>query len=304
MIAAAVLLAALGGAVPARAAVDAELQAKLEKVAEGFHGRVGIYARRLSDGAEAAVNADELFPTASLVKVPILMTLYDRVASSQVAFGAPLVYSSTRAYAEDDIVASFKDGVKTSLPKLAWLTAAYSDNTAALWCQELAGGGAAINAWLAAKGFEKTRVNSRTPGREADKAAYGWGQTTPREMARLFAGLREGGLLPRPAAEALYRVFSASYWTNEALSQIPPWVQAASKQGAVDHARSEVLLVSAPSGAYELAVMTKDQADGSWSLDNEGYRLLRAASAAAWGRFEPRSDWRPAEGWTRFAKPE
>jgi beta-lactamase class A len=57
-----------------------------------------------------------------------------------------------------------------------------SDNTASLWVQRLVGS-AAINDWLAANGYDSTRVNSRVPGREADRTRMGWGQTTPREMA-------------------------------------------------------------------------------------------------------------------------
>ena len=58
-----------------------------------------------------------------------------------------------------------------------------SYNTASLWCQHLAGTGTAINQWLEKHGFIHTRVNSRTPGREFARSRYGWGQTSPREMA-------------------------------------------------------------------------------------------------------------------------
>ena len=283
--------------------VDSALQAQLERAVEGFHGRVGIYARQLGSGREAAVNADELFPTASMIKVPILLKVYDDVAAGRLPYNAPLVYTSSRAYGSS-LIASFRDGEKISLPALAWLTASYSDNAAALWCQELAGGGAAINAWLASRAFAQTRVNRRTPEREPQSKLYGWGQTTAREMARLFVGLRQRRLLSPAASDELYRVLSGSFWTTEALSQIPPWVHAASKQGAVDHSRSEALLVSAPSGDYVLAVFTKDQPDGETGYDfgNEGFLVLRAVSGLVWRHFEPGSAWAPAEGWQKFFK--
>ncbi len=68
----------------------------------------------------------------------------------------------------------------------------HSDNTAAVWCEKLAGGGATINEWLNTNGFKFTRVNARTPGREKDNKEFGWGQTTPREMANLFGMIRAG----------------------------------------------------------------------------------------------------------------
>ncbi|MGD2135981.1 MAG: serine hydrolase, partial [Gemmatimonadales bacterium] len=187
------------------------------------------------------------------------------------------------------------DSATIPLAQVLMLMITTSGNTAALWAQHLAGTGTAINAWLATNRFRHTRVNSRTPGREPDREAFGWGQTTPREMAELLVMIREGRAVSRRASEAMYRFLTRIYWNGEALSQIPPWVQAASKQGAVSRSRSEVVLVNAPSGDYVFSVITKDQDDRSWEPDNEGFVLLRRVSAILWRHFEPGSDWRPAE---------
>jgi beta-lactamase class A len=168
-----------------------------------------------------------------------------------------------------------------------------SDNVAALWLQALVGGGEAVNRWLDANGFPDTRVNSRTPGREDARSRYGWGQTTPREIARALVMMREGRAVSPRASEAMYRMLTNSYWKHVALSQLPPTVQAASKQGFVDHSRSEVLLVNAPHGDYVLAVITGNQADTSYTQDNEGWRLIRAVSRIVYQHFEPRDAWRP-----------
>ncbi len=70
-----------------------------------------------------------------------------------------------------------------------------SDNTASLWLQSLAGTGTRINRLLDSMGFKNTRVNSRTPGREADRTKYGWGQTTPAEMALLMEKIVNGQVI-------------------------------------------------------------------------------------------------------------
>jgi beta-lactamase class A len=98
----------------------------------------------------------------------------------------------------------------------------------------------------------------------------------------------------------MYRVLTRIYWNDEALSQIPPWVQVASKQGAVSAARSEVVLVNAPSGDYVFSILTDDQADTSWDYDNEGAALIRKLSGALWSFFEPGSTWKPAPGSARY----
>ena len=56
---------------------------------------------------------------------------------------------------------------------------------------------------------------------------------------------------------------------------------------SVNASRSDVLLVSAPSGPFILCVITKQQKDESREPANAGYRLLRKVTALAWARFEP-----------------
>ena len=281
---------------PATEQVDTVLVQKLRGLIQGFHGDVGIYVRHLPTGRTAAIRADELFPTASLIKVPILVALFDKIERGELDYHSKLVYRDSLLYPGEDILGSFKDGEEITLSKVVMLMITVSDNTAGLWCQHLAGTGTEINRWLEAHGFRWTRVNSRTPGRRADWEKYGWGQTTPREMAELLVMIREGRAVSPAASEEMYRVLTRIYWDGQALSQIPPTVQVASKQGAVDQSRSEVVLVNAPSGDYVFCVITKNQEDESWSKDNEGFVLLRNVSRLLWQHFEPESDWIPAPG--------
>ena len=279
---------------------DRVLQHQLDSLVQGFHGEVGIYVRHLPSGRTAEINADSLFPTASMVKVPILIATFDALARGDLYFRQELIYTDSLLYEGDDILGSFQDSSEVALSKLLLLMVTTSDNTASLWLQSLAGTGTRINQWLADHGFSATRVNSRTPGREADRTAYGWGQTTPREMASLLTLIREGRAVSPVASEEMYRHLTRSYWTGEALSRLPPWVQAASKVGAVDASRSEVVLVNAPSGDYVFCIITKNQQDTSWESPNEGWVLIRNLSALLWRHFEPKHPWRPAEGATRF----
>ena len=283
---------------------DAALQRALQNAIAGFHGRVGVYVRQLGSGRSAAVDADSLFPTASMIKVPILVATFDAAVAGRLDLHTPVVYRDSLRYEGDDILGSFKDSTAIEPTRLVMLMLTMSDNTAALWLQRLAGTGTAINAWLADHGFRSTRVNSRTPGREDDRTRYGWGQTTPREIANLLVLIREGRAVSRGASEEMYRDLARSYWNGEALSALPPWTAAAAKQGAVDHSRSEVVLVNAPSGDYVFSVITKEQADSSWAPSNEGSVLLRRVSALLWRHFEPRHPWIPDSAAARFKPTE
>jgi beta-lactamase class A len=293
------LAAGLPGCVSApapRAGADAvaSLGADVEEVIRGFEGVVGVYARRLGEPGEVAIRADETFPTASLVKVPILLKLLDRVENGEVSWAEPLIFTKERLYPGEDLLGRFAEGEEVSVPELIFLMESKSDNSASLWCQELAGGGAAINTWLDGRGWKTTRVNSRTPGREKDRETWGWGQTTPREMAEFLVAIRERRAVCPGADAYADRALGRSFWVDEALSSIPPSVHVISKQGAVNASRSEVLLVSAPSGPFVLCVITKDQKDQTWEPTNAGYRLLRKITALTWARFEPGRSFPPS----------
>jgi beta-lactamase class A len=280
---------------------DADLERQLQALTAEVEGDVGLYVRHLGTGRGAMLRADELFPTASMIKVPILLKTFDLLADGAFAFDTTLVWADSLRYGgEDDLFDKLLDGAKVPLNQVTMAMITSSDNAASLWLQALVGGGEAINAWLAANGFDSTRVNSRTPGRREIWQKYGWGQTTPREIAEMLVGLREGRLVNRAASEAMYRHLTRIHWNGEALSQLPPWVQAASKQGAVNRSRSEVVLVNAPTGDYVFAVITKNQADQSWTPANQGYVLLRKVSALLWREFAPEHPYTPPPNAERY----
>jgi len=284
-------------------AADSSLVSSLRQLAEEFDGRVGIFVRHLSTGFEFEYNADSLFPTASMIKVPILVALMQKIEDGELAYTEKLTYRDSLLYPGEDILGSFKDGEEITLDKVAMLMITTSDNTAALWCQSLAGTGTEINRWLENHRFAGTRMNSRTPGRESNWQRYGWGQTTPKEMATLVQMIRERRAVSAAASDEMTRILSRIYWDDEALSQIPPYVHVMSKQGAVNASKSEVALVGAPSGEYVFAVTTDDQSDTRWEYDNAGYVLIRRVAALLWRHFEPESDWQPAPGSERFTHP-
>jgi beta-lactamase class A len=280
--------------------VDRKLSQIIIDLTKGFNGDVGIYVKSLKTGKVASLNADSIFPTASMIKVPITCGIFNKIEKGELDYNAQLIYKDSLLYAGEDILGSFKSNEKIWLSKVLMLMVTTSDNTASLWSQSMAGTGTAINALMEQYGFINTRVNSRTPGREPNRKMYGWGQTTPKEMATLLTLIRDGKMINEAASERIYRNLIRIYYDHEALSEIPPYIQAASKSGAVDAARSEVVLVNAPHGDYVFCITTKNNKDISWAHNNEATTLIRKLSKTLWHYFEPRSDWKPAEGMEKY----
>ncbi len=293
------LLSPTSLAQPHQGKTDERLTQQLTEALRGFRGEVGVYVQHLKTGKSVTINADTLFPTASTIKIPIMIGLFDQIRQGKVSYQQEVVYRDSLHY-DDGLVGSLKDGAKLPLSEVVMLMETVSDNTGSLWCQALAGGGTAINAWLDANGFPQTRVNSRTPGREAFRTRYGWGQTTPRELARLLTYIRQGRAVSPDASDRMYRNLCRQYWDNDGLSQLPPDVKAACKNGAVNQSRSEVVLVHAPHGDYVYCIMTKNQKDESWVRTNEGFTLLRTVGALLWHHFEPKSTFQPVAGYEKW----
>ncbi len=263
---------------------DKQLFEKVASLLKGFNGDVGVFIKSLKTNKVVAINADTIFPTASIVKIPILMGIIDKIEKKEFDYHQQLVYRDSLAYSSFDVTANLKDSAKIELAKVVLLMLSTSDNTASLWLQKLAGTGSRINEILDSAGFKVTRINSRTAGRENDRTQYGWGQTTPYEMATLLEKIYKGEIISDSAGKKMIRLLGRNFWDEQALSKIPAHVFAASKNGCVDGSRSEVLLVMAKQ-PYVFSIFTKNNKDVSWNDNNEAWMLAKKLSALLWQHF-------------------
>lgn len=272
---------------------DKQLETKIINAIQGFRGEVGIYIKNLQKNREVNIDGDKLFPTASIVKVPILVGVFQKISEGQLRLDQKFTYRDDRQYGGSGLMQFFKDSVKTDLATLVSLMLSYSDNVTSIWNQELAGGGASINPLMESLGFSQTRVNSRTPGRASDWQQYGWGQTTAKEMSRLFDMIRNGDIISPAHSDKMYRFLKNQFYNEGSLSQFPATVNCISKTGALNDARGEVVLVNAPNGDIVFTILTKNNEDQRWTKENEADVLIRKIARIVWNHYE--KDFRPFE---------
>ena len=264
---------------------DPVLEKQLQALIAGFKGDIGIYVHNLKNHRQVAINADTIFPTASIVKIPILTGIMRKIEDGQLTYHQPLIYKDSLLYEGEDILGSFKNNEKIELSKVLMLMLTTSDNTASLWLQSIAGTGTSINELMDSLGLPNTRVNSRTPGRTEQRNKWGWGQTTPREMGQLLEKIINHEVISYTASEKMLRLMSRNYWDEEAISRIPAAVFIASKSGAVDASRSELLFVNGKKCSYVFSIFTKNNQDRSWEPTNEAWELTRKISELLWKYF-------------------
>jgi beta-lactamase class A len=263
---------------------DKKLEAQINKLLKGFHGEVGMYVHDLKKNKTVSINAESIFPTASMIKIPIVIGIMDKIEKGELQYHQQLIYKDSLLYEGVDILGSFKNDEKIEMSKLMMLMLTMSDNTASLWLQSLAGTGTRINELMDTLGMKVTRVNSRTPGRQTNQIEYGWGQTTPYEMATLMEKIVKGEVINKEASAKMLRLLGRNYWDEVAISQIPSDVFIASKSGAVDESRNEVLFVNSKHCRYIFCICTNRNQDQSWDNNNEAWEMTRKLSKLLWGK--------------------
>jgi beta-lactamase class A len=86
---------------------DIKLQRKIEALVNGFHGEIGVYIKDLKDNKIASINADTTFPTASIVKVPILMGIMHKISKKELDYHQKLTWVDTLNYDPGEDIVSY-----------------------------------------------------------------------------------------------------------------------------------------------------------------------------------------------------
>jgi beta-lactamase class A len=84
---------------------------------KGFNGDVGVYVHDLKKNRVVCYHADTVFPTASMVKVPILTGIMRKIESGELQYHQTLTYKDSLLYAGVDILGSLKNNEKIELSK-------------------------------------------------------------------------------------------------------------------------------------------------------------------------------------------
>jgi GNAT superfamily N-acetyltransferase len=144
-------------AAPADAPADLicqKLKATFQDQLAAFPGVAGIAVKSLHDGWTLHVNGDEIFPTASTIKIHILTQLLARAAADEIDLNERLTIPEALV-SGSGVLAYLDEGVELTLRNLAILMIIASDNTATNLCIDHAGI-AATNTLLRQLGLTQT----------------------------------------------------------------------------------------------------------------------------------------------------
>ena len=272
-----------------RVALDtAGLRRTLDSIAGAHRGTVGYAVIDVDGGARLSRRGDETFPTASLIKVPVLVTVFDLVAQKKLSLDDRLTVLRIDKVGGSGQLQYLHDGAEITVQDAAWLMTTLSDNTATnLLLDRII----IRRVWdkMESLGLKHTKVHSKTFLRNSSVAMdssvkYGLGVTTPNEMATLFELLARGRAVSPSADSAMLNILAHNV-DDQMLQRFANGTRAAHKTGATDAVRTECSLFYLASRVVA-CVLTKENVDQRWVIDTEPQVTMARMGEAivkAWG---------------------
>jgi D-alanyl-D-alanine carboxypeptidase (penicillin-binding protein 5/6) len=280
------------------AAAAQTLSDRLLPLIAGHRGEVAVAVEHLPSGTRFVHRADEPMPTASLIKLPIMVEVYRQAAEGRVDLDERLTFrEEDRTPGSGILTPHFSPGATLTLRDAVRLMIAFSDNAATnLVLGRI--GLSATNQTMEALGLPNTRVHafvfrpasSIAPERSRQ---FGLGSTTAAEMLQLLKRLDAGELVSREACAAM-REHLRQCQDRRMGRLLPPGVKVAHKTGSVAAVRTDAGLIEAPSGTIALCVLTRNNEDQRFSEENAAEVLTARIGRAVYDFFEEQRSARPA----------
>ncbi len=130
---------------------------EIVKETKGFEKVLGVAVKHLSTGEEAGFNGDDLFPTASVFKVPVIVELYRQVETGKLSLDDKLVLKDAEKVPGSGILKELSEGLEVNIRDLSRLMMILSDNTATDMIVEKVGK-ENVNATMKRLGLNNTKV--------------------------------------------------------------------------------------------------------------------------------------------------
>lgn len=283
------LAAAPAAAAPPLHADTVELRQELERIAAAHAGVAGVSMRNLETGASVSIRGHETFPSASLIKVGVLVTLLDEVEQGRIRLDERSTMIERDRVGGSGILKHMASGTTLTLEDLAWLMITLSDNTATnLILDKLD----VRTTWtkLESLGLPHSKIHSKTFRRETSIAVdssvlYGLGVTTPDETVQLFALLHDGQAVSARMDSLAMRMLLANQDGALLTRWLPGGTRTAHKSGSVDRARNDCGIMYTPAAPIALCVMTRENEETSYGVDNPAHLLAARVARAVFRHY-------------------
>ncbi|HET7233442.1 MAG TPA: serine hydrolase [Longimicrobium sp.] len=277
---------------PAAAPADTtRLRRTLDDVLRGYPGVAGVSVLNLASGERVSIRGGETYPSASLIKVAVLVSLLDQVKRGSIGLDERMPMLRRDRVGGSGVLQYMDGGLQPTVGDAAWLMITISDNTATNLILDHLN---VKTVWekMDSLGLPHTRIHSKTFLRSTSIAVdssvkYGLGVTTPDETVRLLELLYRGRAVS-PAMDSLAMEMLRNNQDNTKLARwLPEDLRFAHKTGEVDQSRSDCGVMYTPAAPVAVCVMTRENTSTSYAPDNPANLLMGRVGLAVFRYYNP-----------------
>ncbi|MEO8190587.1 MAG: serine hydrolase [Acidobacteriota bacterium] len=296
------------GAASAKAPV-VNLEERIGTLVRSFPGEMGVAVRDLETGNEISVNGDRRFPTASLIKLAVMVETYHQMAEGKLAREKVVVLAQADKAGDEGIpLNQLHAGLALTIPDLLNLMIAYSDNTATnLLVREV--GAANTDRRMESYGLKDTKIFRPTfRDGHADvfpelEREFGLGMITPRDAAKLMGLIADGKVVSRAASDEML-VMLGNQFDRQMIPRSLPFEKEKifvgnktgwdeeklpDATGVKGEIRTDAAYVKGPHSRYTIAICTRRGRDKRTGADNAALVTGAAISKLVYEEMERRS---------------
>lgn len=282
------LLGLLG---PSTSAQEQGLLHRLQPLIDAHQGQVAIAVKHLGTGETFLHRADEPMPTASLIKLPVMVEVFRQSIEEGLDLGRTLTLKAEDKVPGAGILTTdFTPGSTFALRDAVRLMIKFSDNTATNLVLDQIGIGATA-ATMERLGYPNTKIHSKVFRRETSvfperSAQFGLGSTTASEMIRLCEAIQRHQILTPEACDSMLAHLRTCDDIEKFPRFLPPGTKLAFKTGSVEKVRTAAGILETGTGPVVLCVMTAENADTRWVPDNAGNRLCAEVARQVYDQYQ------------------
>jgi beta-lactamase class A len=282
------------------AADPASLESRIKPLVEAHQGKVAVAIKHLGTGEEFYLDADRPLPTASLIKLPVMVETYWQAEEGKVNLDATVTYKKDPKVQGSGILYNhFSDGATFPLKDAVRLMIVFSDNAATNMVLDQVGL-PSTNRRMETLGLKNTKINAKVflPETRLDQEfgkKYGLGSTTAREMVQLLERIEAGKVVTPAACKTMLGHLKACDDKEKLTRLLPAGTVVAHKTGSINASKTDAGIIYVPDPANPKAtrtvavcVLTDENKDQRWVADNEAQVTIGKIGKAVYDYFMER----------------
>ena len=231
-----------------------ELVQRLEVEAITYPGRVSIYLKDIRHNRTWSYRGDDLFPSASLIKVPIMAAVFDKIHRGELSLNTKLVMHRRDRVGGSGSIKWYPDGTKFTVKSLLQHMIDESDNTAAHMLISAAGFGY-LQQQFPKMGLLYTEIFPEGMSLRSTPVRYE-NYTTAREMSMLLEKIYHGEMVDPYSSELMIEFLKHHHVKARLAKHVPSGWEIAHKTGLLRGACHDSAIIFTPHGDYILTVLT------------------------------------------------